>query len=119
MILSVVWLALMIVFLIVEAISLGLTSIWFAGGALAAALVSLFCPNVWIPMIVFIVVSGLLLYFTRPWAQKHFTKDRSKTNVEGVIGKIGIVTEEINNIASTGTIVIAGQEWRRDQTKRN
>ena len=62
-------------------------------------------------VIVFLVVSTLLLYFTRPIAQKYFNKNRVNTNVESVPGQIGIVTVDIDNIAASGTVSLNGMDW--------
>lgn len=107
----VVWLAVAAVMIITEIISLGLTSIWFAGGALVAALVACFIDGWMLQVVIFAVVSLILLIFTRPIAQKHLMKDPEKTNVESLIGEKAYVTEEINNIKSKGAVKLKGLEW--------
>lgn len=105
------WLAAIVILLIMEIISLGLTTIWFAGGALVAFILAVFNVPVLIQIFVFLVVSLLLLIFTRPIAVKYFNKDRARTNVEGMIGQQAIVLSEIDNIQGTGRVTVSGQEW--------
>lgn len=108
---SIVWLAVLVVLLAIELATLGLTTIWFAGGALAAFFVSMFGANLPIQIILFGAVSVVLLLFTRPWAVRYVNKDRIKTNAESLIGKTAVVTEEIQNLAGTGQVQVGGQEW--------
>lgn len=76
------WLVLLILCIIVEIMTLGLTTIWFAGGALAAILACLLRAPIFVQVILFFLVSLLMLFFTRPLAVKYFNKDRVRTNVE-------------------------------------
>ncbi len=62
-------------------------------------------------LIVFVIVSFILLFFTRPWAMRYVEKNRTKTNVEGLIGKEARITQEVNNRNGTGTALLNGQEW--------
>ena len=105
------WLAAIVILLVMEIISLGLTTIWFAGGALVAFVLAVFNVPVLIQVFVFLVVSLLLLIFTRPIAVKYFNKDRARTNVESMIGQQAIVLSEIDNIQGTGRVTVSGQEW--------
>lgn len=105
------WLGLLIVFLVVEIITVGLTSIWLAGGALAALLLNIAGLNLVWQVIAFFAVSFLLLFFTRPFAVKYINSHHEKTNYEGVIGKIVRVTQAVDNLAQTGTAVVGGEEW--------
>ena len=107
----IIWLLILVVLVIAELISMGLTTIWFAGGALVAALTSLVGLPVWGQIIVFLVVSLLLLFFTRPIAVKYFNKDRVKTNVESLVGRQAIVISEIDNVKGIGRVTVGGQEW--------
>ncbi len=105
------WLVLLIIAIAVEVLTLGLTSIWFAGGALVAILLSLFNLPVVLQVAVFLVVSLVLLVFTRPIAVKYFNKNRAKTNVESLIGRQAIVISEIDNLQGIGQVTVGGQEW--------
>ena len=108
---SIAWLVILAVLLIIEIATLGLTTIWFATGALVAFLMSLAQVNVYFEIVVFLVVSIIMLLFTRPVAVKYFNSKRVKTNYESVIGSVARVTQTINNFNATGTVVVAGVEW--------
>ncbi len=108
---SMVWLILLAVLLLIEIITLGLTTIWFAGGALVAFIVSLFYDNLLLEIILFIVVALVLLYFTRPYVVKYFNPKRIKTNYEALIGKEALVTIGIDNLLGQGQVIVGGQEW--------
>ena len=108
---TIAWLALLIILLIIEIITVGLTSIWAAGGALAALLLNILGFPLAGQIIVFFVVTFVLLYFTRPFAVKYINTQRVKTNYEGIIGKTIRITETVDNISQTGTAVVNGQEW--------
>lgn len=107
----IIWLAITAVMIVVEIITLGLTTIWFAGGALVAALVAYLGGHWMIQVVVFAVVSLVLLIFTRPVAQKHLMKDTEKTNVESLIGKRCYVTKGIDNAREEGTVRLNGLDW--------
>lgn len=108
---SIYWLIVLAILIFIEIITLGLTTIWFAGGALIAFIVSLFYDNLLLELILFLVISMALLYFTRPIVLKYFNPKRTKTNYEGVIGKEALVIATIDNINATGQVVVDGQEW--------
>lgn len=108
---SIVWLILLAILLIIEVMTLGLTTIWFAGGALVALIVSLFYDNLLLEIVLFLAVSLILLIFTRPIAQKYINSTRVKTNYEALIGKEACVTATIDNTKGTGLAVVDGQEW--------
>lgn len=108
---SVAWLALLVVCLGIELATLGLTTIWFAGGALAALVVSLFTENLPAQILVFVLVSVILLVFTRPFAVKFVNKNRVKTNADSLIGRTAVVTETIDNLAAQGQAQVSGQMW--------
>ncbi len=105
------WLVVIVVMAVIEIITLGLTTIWFAGGALVAFLASLLGANLLVQSILFVVVSIVLLAVTRPLAVEFFNKGRTKTNAESLIGKTGIVIQEIDNLRAEGLVSISGQEW--------
>lgn len=109
--LSIIWLIVLVVCLAIEISTLGLTSIWFAGGALLALVISMIGGPLWLQVLVFLVTSIVLLIFTRPIAMKYFNKNRTKTNVDSKIGKQAIVTETIDNLKGEGRIVTDGMEW--------
>lgn len=106
-----IWLILLIVFIGIEVATMGLTTIWFAGGALFAIFAAILHAPVVIQIVLFVLVSLILLAFTRPIAVKYFNKDRVRTNVESLVGRQAIVTEDIDNIQSIGQVTVGGQEW--------
>ena len=108
---SIVWLALIVIFLIVEIATVGLTSIWLAGGALAALVVELLGLGIVWQIAAFLIVTFILLYFTRPWAQKYLNAKSVKTNYESLIGQKIKMTERVDNLSQTGKAVVNGQEW--------
>ncbi len=107
----IVWLVILIVAIGIEVGTLGLTSIWFAGGALIAVIAAAFSLPIWLQVMLFLTVSLLLMVFTRPIAVKYFNKDRVRTNVESMIGRQAIVISEIDNLQGIGQVTVGGQEW--------
>ena len=108
---AMVWLAVMIVLIVIEIITVGLTTIWFAGGALVAMLVAALGGGTILQAVVFLVVSLVLLIFTRPFALNYINSTRIKTNYEGIIGKVVRITEDVDNMNGTGCATVNGQEW--------
>ena len=109
--LNLIWLGLFILLLVIEIITVGLTTIWFAAGALAALAANVLGANLIIQIIIFLAVSVVLLIFTRPWAEKHLNRKRVRTNYERAIGKVIRITEKVDNLDQTGKSVVDGQEW--------
>ncbi len=105
------WLAIVVVMAIIEIITLGLTTIWFAGGALVAFIASLFGAGFVIQVVLFVAVSVSLLAATRPLAVKYLNKNMESTNAESLIGKLAVVKEEIDNLNARGHVSVNGQEW--------
>lgn len=108
---TMIWLAIMIVLIGIEIATVGLTTIWFAIGALAAILVAFLGGSVIVQIAVFLIVSLGMLIFTRPFAMKYINANHIKTNYEGIIGKSVKVTQDVDNVNATGTAVVNGQEW--------
>ena len=106
-----VWMALVIIFLVVELVTVGLTTIWLAGGALVAFILSAIGAGFWLQLAAFFVVSFVLIYFTRPLAVKYLNPRRTRTNSEELIGEVVKVTERIDNRAAEGTALAKGLEW--------
>lgn len=105
------WLAVLVLMLIIEIATLGLTTIWFAGGALVAFILAMLNVSPVVQVFAFVIVSLILVIFTRPVAVKYFNKDRARTNIEGMIGKQAIVVSEVNNVQGIGRVTVGGQEW--------
>ena len=105
------WLVLAIVFTVVELATVGLVSIWFAAGSVAALFVAVCNGNIVLQVVAFIAVSVVLLVATRPWANKYLNSRVKNTNVDRVIGERPLLTERVNNLDQTGKAVVLGQEW--------
>ena len=112
-----IWLAVLVVCVGIEVATMGLTTIWFAGGALVSAILAALNAPLWLQIVAFFVVSLILLYLTRPVAVKYFHKDRVKTNVESLIGRQAIVISEIDNLQGIGQVTVGGQEWSARSVK--
>ena len=105
------WLVVIVAFVAIELNTMALTTIWFAGGALAAFFAAYAGFSIKAQLVVFLIVSLIMLIFTRPFASKFINKGTVKTNAESLIGKKARVTVEINNQLSQGAAVVGGQEW--------
>ena len=112
-----IWFALVLAFLITEAACpIHLVSIWFAAGALVAAVVALLHGAVWLQVTVFLVVSAGLLAALWPFVKKFLKPNISATNVDSVIGTEGYVTESIDNLSATGQVKLGGMYWTARST---
>lgn len=108
---TVFWLVVLVALVIIELLTMGLTTVWFAGGALVATIAALLHAPLFLQIILFLVVSALLLFFTRPLAVKYFNKDRVRTNAESLVGRQAIVISEIDNLQGIGQVNVGGMEW--------
>lgn len=108
---SIYWLIVFVVFVGIEVATMALTTIWFAGGAFIAFLLSMMGASVEVQLAVFVIASFLLLFLTRPFASRYINRNTVKTNADSLIGKKARVTEEINDDLGTGIAVIDGKEW--------
>ncbi|MBE7022064.1 MAG: NfeD family protein [Ruminococcaceae bacterium] len=108
---ALLWLVLMIIFLIAEAATSALFSIWFAAGALASMLIALLQLPGWMQILVFLAVSGIILLLAKPLTEKMVNQKAVKTNADRVLDAVGFVTEEINNLTSRGQVTVLGQGW--------
>lgn len=113
----IMWLAVLVILVIVELATMGLTTIWFAGGALIATVIAALEGPVWLQFICFVVVSLVLLVLTRPVAMRYFNQNREKTNADSLVGKQAIVTLDINNLLGTGQVMLNGMEWSARSAK--
>lgn len=111
-----IWLGILILFLALEAGTVGLVSIWFAVGALGGLLAAAFDASLPVQIIVFVAVSGIALATVRPLAKKYMTPKLSKTNIDAIVEKEGIVTQEINNLQTSGSVKIGGMTWTARST---
>ena len=105
------WLLLTAALLVIEALTAGLTTIWFAGGAVAALVLAFLGAPVWLQTGVFAAVSLNLLLVTRPLVLKYMKKGRGATSLDRMIGQEVLVTEKIDNLRGTGEVQVGGQYW--------
>ena len=113
---AMVWLVLTVVFLVAEAATVTVVSLWFAAGALAAMAAALIRTGIWLQAGVFLAVSAVALTALRPLVRKFLTPKLTATNIDSVIGSVGIVTADIDNILSSGQIRLNGMDWTARST---
>lgn len=106
-----IWLVIVAVLLIIEAITVGLTTVWFAGGALVACIAAWLGMSVMVQILLFFGISVVLLIFTRPLAVRYMNKGVEKTNAESLLGTRAVVTQPIDNLAQTGQVKINDIDW--------
>lgn len=107
----IIWLIIAAVLLVIEAATVGLATIWFAGGAVIAALGAYFGAGPVLEVFLFLGVSLALLIFTRPLAVRYMNKGVQKTNVDSLLGRTAVVIQEIDNLGQTGQVRINDIEW--------
>lgn len=105
------WLVLFVLFLIFEAVTVSITSIWFAAGALVALICSMLGGPVWLQVVLFFLVSILTLILTKPLVKKYVNSNTVSTNFDRIIGMNAVVTEEINNLKAQGAVLVDGKVW--------
>lgn len=105
------WLVAFVILIGIEAATMALTTIWFAGGAVFAFFAAVLGFSVQTQLVVFLIVSFVLLLFTRPLAIRFVNRETVKTNVDGLIGRKAKVIKKIDNNEPSGAAVIDGQEW--------
>ena len=105
------WLGLVIVFGIVEAATMGLTSIWFAVGALAAMVAAVCHAPLGLQIAVFVAVSAVAVWLTRGKVQNRFNQNREATNADRVLGHVGVVQETVDNQKAVGQVKVDGTIW--------
>ena len=113
---SYIWLALIVVFLIAEAATVVMVSLWFAAGALAALAASMLGASLTVQVVLFLAVSAGLLACLRPVVRKHFTPKLTKTNVDSIVGTQGYVTADIDNLSALGNVKLGAMEWTARST---
>lgn len=116
---GVIWLIIAVVSGIIEAVTLGITTIWFVFGALVAWLLYEINAPFLVQLIAFISVSAILLYFTKPVVEKYLNVGKVRTNADSLIGEIGMVTEEIDTIKAIGQVEVRGQIWSAKTREEN
>lgn len=113
---AITWLILTVVFLIAEAATVTVISLWFAAGSLTAMAMALLGGSIWMQVLVFLVVSAAALTALRPLVRKYLTPRLIATNIDSIIGSVGIVTAAIDNIGATGQVKLNGMDWTARST---
>ena len=114
---AIVWLGLLVLFLIVEAVcAIHLVSLWFAAGALAALLIWMLHGPLWLQIAVFLAVSCALLFSLWPLTKKYLNPKLTATNIDSVVGSTGLVTADIDNITAAGQVKLGAMEWTARST---
>ena len=111
-----IWLGALAIFAIVEASTVSLVSVWFVGGSLAALIAALLGAELWLQILLFLAVSIVLLMCLRPLAKKSFGSPKIRTNTSANIGKLAVVTEDINNLHALGAVKLSGLTWSARST---
>lgn len=113
----IIWLGLLLTFLVVEAVcAVHLVSIWFAVGALLALFAALAGAAIWLQVGIFLVVSCALLAMLWPLVRKFLNPRLTATNVDSVIGSLGLVTQAIDNLSAVGQVKLGGMYWTARST---
>ncbi|MBR6812447.1 MAG: NfeD family protein [Oscillospiraceae bacterium] len=107
----IIWAVLLAAFIIIEAVTMQLTSIWFAAGALASLAAAFFGGEVWLQLVCFIAVTAATLLITRPIIVKKLKPTTVATNADRNIGAVCIVNERIDNLKNEGSVRLHGIEW--------
>ena len=107
----ILWVVLVIICILVELATVGLTAIWFAAGALVSLAAAALGANPIVQIILFLAVSIVLLAATRPCAKKYINSRTQSTNADSLIGQTIQIKERVSNMDQTGMAVVHGQEW--------
>ena len=113
---AIIWLVLMVICLVVEALTVSMVTLWFAAGAVVALLLSLLHLQVWVQVVVFFVVSIVLLACMRPMFHRHVAPKLTPTNVDAIVGTRAVVTAEIDNVCAAGQVKLGGMDWSARST---
>lgn len=113
---AIAWLCAMIVFLVLEASTVCLVSIWFAVGSLGALIAEVLGAPGWVCILIFLILSAALLACLRPFVKKFFKPRITATNTDAIIGTAGFVTEDIDNLAACGQVKLGGMTWSARST---
>ena len=111
-----IWIGLIVIFLIVEGLTAGLVTIWFAVGALAALIAAMFHAPLWLQLVWFFAVSIAAFAVTRPLVKKYLSPKLTATNVDSVVGSTGLVTAAIDNVSAVGQVKLGAMEWTARST---
>lgn len=113
---AIVWLGLIVMFLLVEASTVTMVSLWFAAGALAGLVVNLLHGSIWLQVVMFLAVSGGMLALLRPLVRRFVTPKLTRTNIDSVIGSEGYVIAAIDNVSAVGQVKLGAMYWTARST---
>ncbi|MBR0348644.1 MAG: NfeD family protein [Clostridia bacterium] len=105
------WIALIVAFLVIEAVTVQLVTIWFTVGAIGALIANVLHTEIWVQVLVFVAVSAITLLLTRPFVKRFTEQHKVPTNADRYIGKQAVVVEPIDNIHAKGAVTVGGLEW--------
>ena len=105
------WIVALVAFVVIEALTAQLVTIWFAVGSVAALIAEMLGAQVWLQWTIFVAVSAVVLIATRPFVKKLTNQKAQPTNADRCIGETAVVTEKIDNIAGKGAVKVNGIEW--------
>ena len=106
-----IWLAVIVLCVVIEALTLDLCAIWFAVGGVAALVAASLSLEVVTQLIIFVLFSAVLLVLMRPFCRRFLKTKKEPTNADRIIGETAYVTEQIDNIRETGAVKVLGAEW--------
>ena len=113
---TIFWFILLLIFVVVEAVTVNMVSAWFAAGSLAAMITAMAGGKLWLQILLFLVVSGVALALLRPLAKKYFTPRITQTNVDALAGKVCLCVTAIDNLAGAGQVKLGDVEWSARST---
>ncbi len=112
MTMQIFWAVLLMLFAVIEIVTPQMTTIWLAASSGVALIVAFFLPNViWLQILVFVLVSVILLIFTRKLSQRILKGKKKRLNADRCIDQQAVVTEDINNLLGKGQVNIKGAIW--------
>ena len=107
----IIWLSIVVIFVVIEAMTVQMLCIWFAASALVSLVLALLKVPEWAQIAAFFVCTALLLIFTRPIVKRLMRKPETRTNADRIIGESAIVILEINNDNAEGQVRVMNQIW--------
>lgn len=113
------WLVILIIMIAIELIRTNMTTIFFAGGALVAAIVTITPAPVWVSFVAFAVISFLLFAFVRPSVKRSFDRSHRSAKNQQLIGMRGFVTSQIDNLRGIGLVRVEGREFSATSQETN
>lgn len=111
-----IWFGALLLFLVLEGMSAAVVALWFAAGALVAMVAAICGAQLWLQAVLFAVVSLVFLALLKPIVQKYFTPKLTKTNADALVGTVGPVLEDIDNVHATGRVKLGGMDWSARST---